>query len=51
VDDLFWDSDVWLEAMIHVTQCERQDCPLCMAIVEQCLKESASMEALLKDCA
>jgi hypothetical protein len=51
VDRLFWDSDVWLEAMMHVTECEREGCDLCLAIAEQCLQESAKMESLMKDCA
>ncbi|MGE0405979.1 MAG: hypothetical protein AB7O65_06755 [Candidatus Korobacteraceae bacterium] len=48
MNQLLWDVDVWAEAMVHLLQCEREDCRLCLAISEQCIKESASMEAMLE---
>ena len=51
MDSLIWDEDVWLEAMIHITRCERNDCLLCLAIAAQCQKESLKMEDLLQHCA
>jgi hypothetical protein len=50
LERLFWDPEIWLEAMLHLTQCHCDDCQLCFAIVEHCLEESRRMEARLQDC-